>query len=132
MPGTRPSQVKIPADVPSAPSRRSSARDVEGDDRHEAPGTAEPDVTAYVDLQEKLDRLSLDQALVDAEIANARVIDLTQRLLESRQEIGALQSSLERLQVEFRELKQEHEEMRSSYAFRLAAKVWMIRNALGL
>ena len=34
-------------------------------------------------LEEELDRLSLTQALVDADMATARVIDLTERLVDA-------------------------------------------------
>ena len=35
-------------------------------------------------LEKELDRLSLTQALVDAEMATARVIDLTERLVDAQ------------------------------------------------
>jgi hypothetical protein len=41
-----------------------------------------------------LDRLSLEQALIDVEVANARVIDLTERLTESSAEIQRLRARL--------------------------------------
>ena len=42
-----------------------------------------------------MDRMNLVQALRDAEIANARVIDLTARLLEAEDEVQQLRQSRE-------------------------------------
>ena len=83
-------------------------------------------------LEEELDRLSLTQALVDAEMATARVIDLTERLVDAREQIVKVQSELEHLRIEYTQLRAEHEQMRSSAAFRLADRIWAVRNALGL
>ncbi len=83
-------------------------------------------------LEEELDRLSLTQALVDAEMATARVIDLTERLVDAGDQIVALQSELERLRTEYAEYRMEEEQMRSSAAFRLANRIWTLRNALGI
>ena len=83
-------------------------------------------------LEEELDRLSLTQALVDAEMATARVIDLTERLVDAREQIVNLQNELEHLRTEHTQLRVEHEQMRSSAAFRLADRIWTVRNALGL
>jgi predicted nuclease with TOPRIM domain len=83
-------------------------------------------------LEEELDRLSLSQALVDAEMATARVIDLTERLVDAREQIVKVQSELEHLRTEYTRLRVEHEQMRSSAAFRLADRIWAVRNALGL
>jgi hypothetical protein len=44
-----------------------------------------------------LDRVSLTQALRDFEIANARVLDLTQRLVESERRRRELEHELEQL-----------------------------------
>jgi len=83
-------------------------------------------------LEEELDRLAVTQAFVDAEMATARVIDLTERLVDSRDQIVALNTELERLRTDFRQLQTEHEQMRSSAAFRLADRIWTVRNALRL
>jgi hypothetical protein len=83
-------------------------------------------------LEVELDRLSLTQALVDAEMATARVIDLTERLVDAREQIVKVQSELEHLRIEYTQLRVEHEQMRSSAAFRLADRIWAVRNALGL
>lgn len=64
------------------------------DDHTDAPGASPTSLT------EKLDRLSLVQALKDFEIANARVLDLTHRLTELNQELLELRSTHERLRIE--------------------------------
>jgi predicted nucleic acid-binding Zn-ribbon protein len=83
-------------------------------------------------LEDELDRLSLTQALVDAEMATARVIDLTERLVDARQQIVNLRSELEHLRIEYTQYRVEQERARSSAAYRLAAKIWAVRNALRL
>jgi len=45
-------------------------------------------------VAETLDRLSLEQALIDVEVANARVIDLTGRLAESHLEAQQLRQQV--------------------------------------
>jgi len=83
-------------------------------------------------LEEELDRLSLTQALVDAEMATARVIDLTERLVDARDQIVNLRSELEHLRIEYTQYRAEQERMKSSAAYRLADRIWAVRNALGL
>ncbi len=41
-----------------------------------------------------IDRLSLEQALLDVEVANARVIDLTERLTASNAELRSMRQQL--------------------------------------
>ena len=82
------------------------------------------------DLEAELDRLSLTQALRDFDVANARVVDLTQRLLGAGQELVAVREELEALRRQFEELRATHEQMRRSKAFKLADRIWAIRNAL--
>jgi hypothetical protein len=80
----------------------------------------------------EMDRLSLSQALVDFEIANARVIDLTRRLLEAEANAAGLRGQLDELRSEHEDLLAAHELMKSSQAFRTANKIWAIRNAIGI
>lgn len=82
-------------------------------------------------LQSELDDLSLRQALVDFEVANARVLDLTRRLMEAQAEITELRSELDRECLEHGELIRVHQAMKSSFAFRTASKLWALRNAVG-
>jgi hypothetical protein len=81
-------------------------------------------------LREEIDRLSLEQALRDFEVANARVVDLTQRLISANDKVVAQQQELDQLRVELAELRAVHEAMRGSAAFRIADKLWALRNAL--
>ena len=82
-------------------------------------------------LRREMDELSLKQALVDFEVANARVLDLTRRLMETQAEVVELRAELERLRGEYAELNRVHEAMKSSQAFRTASKIWALRNAIG-
>jgi hypothetical protein len=102
-----------------------------------------------------MDRLSLEQALLDVEVANARVLDLTARLVEANQRAASLRGELDgfrmaetqaavrasvereaqraQLDVERAQLaaQQAHLEVqKSSTAYRWAAKVWNLRNAI--
>lgn len=81
-------------------------------------------------MEEELDRLSLAQALVDAEMATARVMDLTERLVDARQQLVRLRGELEHLRIEYVQYRVEQERVQSSRAYRLAAKIWAVRNAL--
>lgn len=81
-------------------------------------------------LREEIDRLSLEQALRDFEVANARVVDLTQRLISANDKAVDQQLQLDKLRVELAELRSVHEAMRGSAAFRIATKIWAMRNAL--
>jgi hypothetical protein len=45
-------------------------------------------------ITETIDRLSLEQALLDVEVANARVIDLTERLTAATAELRALRQQV--------------------------------------
>lgn len=81
-------------------------------------------------LQGEIDRLSLEQALRDFEIANARVIDLTQRLISANEKALAGQREADELRVELTQLRSVHDAMRGSAAFRITSKLWAIRNAV--
>lgn len=83
-------------------------------------------------VEEELDRLAMTQALVDAEMATARVADLTERLVDARDQIVALRSELESLRAEYTQCRTEHEQMKASAAFRLADRIWTVRNAVRL
>jgi chromosome segregation ATPase len=92
--------------------------------------TSEP--TEETTLKEEIDRLSLEQALRDFEIANARVVDLTQRLISSNDKVISLQRDLDILRVEMAELRATHEAMQGSAGFRIASRIWALRNAVRL
>ena len=81
-------------------------------------------------LQRAIDQVSLEQALRDFDVANARVIDLTRRLVASEHEIVTLQRQLDESAIALRDLQTQHLAMQSSAAFRIASKIWNFRNAL--
>lgn len=81
------------------------------------PVSAEPEA----ELAQAMDRLSLDQALIDFEVANARVVDLTQRLIAAGEEVAALRREVEVLRAERREQQRHMEALSNSRALRLAA-----------
>jgi len=83
-------------------------------------------------LERDLDRVSLVQALNDTEAATARVIDLTERLVDARKQISQLRGDLELLRIEHHQYQAEEEAMRNSMAFRMATRIWNIRNAFNL
>jgi hypothetical protein len=57
--------------------------------RIESVGTSKI-ATDGVDVSKSLDEISLEQALLDVDIANARVADLTSRLVSARLELSEL------------------------------------------
>lgn len=88
-------------------------------------------------LDGQLDSLSLEQALIDFERANARVIDLTQRLLEASDEILAatneiheLEEKLRVVQEELEAVRYENHMIRSSRPFKLLVSMRGIRDFL--
>lgn len=97
-----------------------------GTEPHPVQGATAPPA----DLEHELDRLSLAQALRDFDVANARVVDLTHRLIAAGDELKALRQELEGLRREHDELRTTHEQMRRSKAFKLASRIWAVRNAL--
>ena len=82
------------------------------------------------ELESEMHALSLTQALVDFEVANARVLDLAQRLVEAEAMISQTKTELQELRIEYATLCAEHGRMKSSKAFQSAQKVWALRNAL--
>jgi len=93
---------------------------------------SESDSTVETDLDRELDAISLNQALVDFEVANERVIDLTRRLMESYEEVRALRARVGELEAQHVELVQRQAAMEGSAAFRLASRIWNVRNAFGI
>jgi hypothetical protein len=106
-------------------------------------------------LEADMSRLSLEQALLDVEVANARVIDLTARLVEAQQRTVSLRNELDELrgqvnrtegqiqaevarrtddlidrEAEVAARAAHLDRQKSSTAYRWAAKVWNVRNAL--
>jgi hypothetical protein len=84
-----------------------------------------------VDIALAMDAISLEQALLDTELANARVIDLTRRLQEAHGELHRLRTQLDELERgDLQRLRAERDELAAykarltgSRAYRLAQKV---------
>jgi hypothetical protein len=72
------------------------------------------------ELDRELDRLSVEQALRDFEIANARTIDLTQRLIDLSHEVTDLREQLVAAQEALAGAQRENTAIRASATFRLA------------
>lgn len=95
---------------------------------------AEPPVDALTmgrdELTRRLDRLNLTQALLDFEIANARVLDLTARLVDSNKRVSKLQgeadssrAALDGARTDIAELQRRIAEVESSTTYRVAQKL---------
>ncbi len=82
------------------------------------------------ELTDQMDALSLHQALIDFEVANARTRDLTQRLVELAADNRRLEEELAEVREEFARERALWTEVRGSQAFRLASRIWNLRNAL--
>src|SRR3954470_2747176 len=65
-----------------------------------------------------LDAISLEQALLDVDVANARVIDLTKRLTALTKELRSATTDLQKAKLRNRRLAAELEEIKGSRAFR--------------
>jgi hypothetical protein len=74
-------------------------------------------------LDLELDRLSLEQALVDFELANQRAMDFAARLVESDRRVGELQAQVD-------ELHRQIHEIHGTRTYKLARSVWYVRRAL--
>lgn len=81
-------------------------------------------------LDGQLDNLSLEQALIDCERANARVIDLTQRLLEASDEIIELKEKLRVARDELEAARYENDMIKSSRPFKLLISMRGVRDFL--
>lgn len=79
-----------------------------------------------------MDKVSLEQALRDFEIANARVVDLTQRLITLTKQLQDTQDEVERLRVEARLARTEADTIRNSKAYRTAQQLGQLRALIRL
>jgi chromosome segregation ATPase len=80
-------------------------------------------------VERDLESLSLEQAVKDFEIANARVMDLTQRLISAQHLSVQRQTEIEQLRVEIAKLRTELRQLRNTRAFRLAERYWTVLGA---
>jgi predicted nucleic acid-binding Zn-ribbon protein len=79
------------------------------------------------EIERELDRLSLEQALRDFEIANARAIDLTERLVDLSKEISTLREQVIGAEARVESARLENEAIRASVTFRVQAWVDRVR-----
>ena len=86
------------------------------------------------DLRRQMDELSLTQALLDFEMANARVLDLTARLVEANGRVLGLQAEADAARRTIDEVRgslaakeAELAELKSSRAFKLAERIQTLR-----
>lgn len=84
------------------------------------------------DLEKGIGEVSLEQALVDVEIANGRAIDLTRRLLEAHHQIDDLRRRLAEADASYAALAEEIRLQRSSKAFQTVEKIWAVRRRIGV
>jgi predicted nucleic acid-binding Zn-ribbon protein len=82
------------------------------------------------ELERELDRLSVEQALRDFEIANARTIDVTQRLVDLSTEVRELREKLVATQEALAGSREENRAIRASATFRVAELTTKIRARL--
>src|SRR5262245_36971973 len=68
-----------------------------------------------------LDDISLAQALLDVDVANARVIDLTKRLTALTKELRKTTNELQKVRLRNRKLSAELDAIKGSRAFRSAS-----------
>lgn len=81
-------------------------------------------------LDGQLDSLSLEQALLDFERANARVIDLTRRLLEASDELVELKAKLRVATDELEAIRYENHMIKTSRAFKMMIALRRVRDFL--
>jgi hypothetical protein len=80
-------------------------------------------------LADEMDALSLRQALLDFEVANARTRDLTERLVALVEENDRLERELAEVRGELSAERALWEQVKGSHAFRLASRIWNLVNA---
>jgi hypothetical protein len=77
-----------------------------------------------------LDEISLRQALLDFDVANARVIDLTRRLTAMNKELVKTTTALQKAQMRNRQLQTELKALKESSSYRtVAAAARVVRGA---
>ncbi|MGH2721706.1 MAG: hypothetical protein ACRDJO_08895 [Actinomycetota bacterium] len=99
------------------------------DVKSEVPADGSP-AAVWATVQQDLDRISLGQALLDADIATSRVVDLSRRLVEANDRIARLEAEVARLQAQHAAVQEELRAIVSTKAFRIADRLWAIRRAV--
>jgi hypothetical protein len=83
------------------------------------------------DLKTTVDVISLEQALVDADVAIARSRDLMLRLVELREQLAAERDRNAVLQADLDHAKKLYDEIVANRAYKYASKAWALRRAIG-
>jgi hypothetical protein len=91
--------------------------------------TTSEDTSGPVANTADLDGISLAQALLDVDVANARVIDLTKRLTALTKELRRTTSDLQKAKLRNRRIVVELEEIKGSRAFRSASTAQRVLGA---
>lgn len=78
-----------------------------------------------------IDRLSLEQALIDAEVAIGRSRDLALRLVELRDQLAQEREANIQLRQEVVRVQGLYEEIARNRAYGMATKIWAVRRAFG-
>jgi predicted nucleic acid-binding Zn-ribbon protein len=94
------------------------------------PSAPEPLEDQPVKNTADLDAISLEQALLDVDVANARVIDLTKRLTALTKELRSTTTDLQKAKLRNRRLAAELEEIKGSRAFRSATNAQRVLGAV--
>ena len=71
--------------------------------------------TSTEELQQRIDALSLGQALVDFEMANARVLDLTARLVEANERVRRFGRESDAARTALQSVSDERDRMRTDH-----------------
>ena len=79
----------------------------------------------------ELDALSLEQALRDFDTANARTVELAQRVVRLASELRERDAEILRLRTEVGQARAEVHAIHATRAFRLAQRYWQAKEALG-
>lgn len=95
------------------------------------PSKADRSTKAAGSLTADIDRLSLEQALRDFEVANARVIDLTQRLIAQTNETNRLRHEVESLRIDHANTSARLNEILASRAYRMGLLIGRARRVVG-
>lgn len=77
------------------------------------------DVSDKISNSVDLDGISLAQALIDVEVANARVIDLTRRLTEQNRQLAVVRHEVESLRLHHADAAAQLAALTSSNTYRV-------------
>lgn len=82
-------------------------------------------------IADELDALSLEQALRDFDVANARTVDLSQRVIKLSAELAQRDAEILRLRADAGRARAELDRVVGTRAYRLAQRYWAAKGAFG-